>query len=46
MLFLERLMAAVVRALAVALSGLSLGLAPGGRSDDGPDVPSREAEEK
>ena len=46
MLFIERLMAAVVRALAVALSGLSLGLAPGVRSYDGPDFPFREAEEK
>lgn len=46
MLFLERLIAAVVRALAVALSGLSLWLAPGGRSYDGPDFPFGEAEEK
>ena len=46
MLFLEQLIAAVVRALAVALIGLSLWLAPGGRSYDGPDVPFREAEEK
>lgn len=46
MLFIERLIAAVVRALAVALIGLSLWLAPGGRSYDGPDVPFREAEEK
>ena len=38
--------AAVVRALAVALSGLSLWLAPGGRSYDGPDVPFREADEQ
>ena len=38
--------AAVVRALAVALSGLSLWPAPGGRSSDGPDVPFREADEQ
>ena len=42
----ERLIAAVVRALAVALSGLSLWLAPGGRSSDGPDGPFREADEQ
>ena len=39
-------MAAVVRALAGALSGLGLWLAPGGRSYDGPDCPFREAEER
>lgn len=46
MLFIERLIAAVVLALAVALIGLSLWLAPGGRLYDGPDVPFREADEQ
>lgn len=46
MLFIERLIAAVVRALAVALIGLSLWLAPRGRSSDVPDVPFREADEQ
>lgn len=46
MLFIERLIAAVVLALAVALIGLSLWLAPGVRSYDVPDGPFREAEEQ
>ena len=45
MRFTERLIVAGVLAMAVALIGLSLWLAPGGRSSDGPDFPFREAEE-
>ena len=46
MLFIERLIVAVVLALAVALIGLSLWLAPGVHSYDVPDLPFREADEK